>query len=74
MENNHSTATATAATIDKQFDALKSDLKKMIDKFEPPSTGLFKSLTKSIKTHPLAAAALAFGIGYAVIAIARRRS
>ena len=75
MNTQHSHSNSHAANaLNERFDAMKADLKKMIDSFESSPKGLLKSVTQSIKSHPLAAAAIAFGVGYLVLGAARRHA
>ncbi len=63
--------------LDEQFDAFRDSMRKLIDRVdprEPPSKlrAIADRTTELIKAHPIAAAGIALGIGYAIVRIARR--
>jgi len=65
--------------LEAQIDAFKNGVRKLIDRVstkpadEPSRLKAFADkATETIKAHPIAAVALALGLGYAVVRIARR--
>jgi len=64
--------------LDEQFEAFKSGVRKLIDRIEPkvsePSRlrSFATRAGETIKAHPLAAAGIALGVGYAIVRIVGR--
>lgn len=59
--------------LDEQFEALRSTVRKLIDRGEPPKLRTFATKARElIAEHPIAAVGIAFGVGYAIVRIARR--
>jgi hypothetical protein len=58
-----------------QIDALKSGVKNLLDRMTTKPTwfgALVTRTTETVKAHPVAAIALAAGLGYLVVKIVRR--
>ncbi len=80
VEANGSAASEPAKQIEQQFEAIKANLKKWIDRVsikpsgEPSRVRMLAGKTKdAIKAHPIAAVAIALGTGYVVMRFARRK-
>jgi len=77
---NGTTTVSNHPALDARFDALKSGVRKLIDRVMTQPVGepsriarLASSARTKIKAHPIAAAAIALGVGYMFVRIARRR-
>lgn len=60
---------------DVQFDALKSSVKKLIDRTTTKPTWFGRAInttSDTIVAHPIAALGIALGVGYAIVRIVRR--
>lgn len=78
MQAHNGTAETNHRTLEAQIDAVKSNLKHLLDRLEGksehmPRTKAFASrMTQAIKAHPIRSIAVALGLGYVVTRIARR--
>ncbi len=77
---NATAAGEPAKLIEHQFDAIKANLKKWIDRVSIKPSGepsrvrtLIGKTSEAIKAHPILAVAVALGSGYVVMRIARRK-
>lgn len=66
-------------TVEAQLDAIRSQVKKLVEQVSTtakPAAARVRSFgeqaTDLIRNHPIAAASIAFGLGYIVVRIARR--
>ena len=59
--------------VEQRFEGLKESLKKLAHQFDTTPEGYLGKVKSQIKEHPLAAVGIAFGVGYLVMRIARRR-
>lgn len=63
--------------LEAQIAAVKASVKNLLDHLEqsersPRATAFVHKVTEVIKAHPIKAVAVALGLGYAVMRIARR--
>jgi len=66
-------ADSAKARIEHQFEALKTGLRDIVNRLDPAPEGYLGRAKAQIVKHPIAAVGVAFGIGYLVMRIARRR-
>jgi ElaB/YqjD/DUF883 family membrane-anchored ribosome-binding protein len=60
---------------DEQFDALKSGVKRIVDRATTKPTWFGRMASKTgetIKAHPIAAIGVALGLGYVIMRVVRR--
>lgn len=79
FHNGHSRLHAARHLVDKEFDAFKSGVQKVVEKVidgTEDGRDQIKSwsnkATEAIKEHPYIAIGVAFGLGYVVVKVARR--
>jgi hypothetical protein len=78
MQSQNGTTHAEHRTLDAQINAVKSSVKNLIDRLEgkpdrAPRMKVFAGkVTEAIKAHPISAIAVALGLGYLVVRVARR--
>ncbi len=67
-----------ATHLEAQIDAVRSSIKDLIDRLEgkpehaPRVKAFAGKVTEAIKAHPIRAIAVALGLGYLVVRVARR--
>ena len=71
--DNTAKADAAKARLEHQYAALKANLEDIVRKLEPASSGFLGRARAQIAKYPLVAVGAAFGVGYLVMRIARRR-
>lgn len=70
---NVQNGTSEHASIEHRFDDLKESLKKIVQRFDTTPEGYLGKARAQIMAHPIAAIGIAFGLGYIVVRLARRR-
>lgn len=66
-------AESAKVRIEHQFEALKAGLKDIVHRLDPAPEGYLGRAKAQIVKHPIAAVGVAFGVGYLVMRLARRR-
>ncbi len=79
MFTNNSKSHAVQHAVEAQLEAIRSQVKKLVEQVSEtakPAAERMRSFgeqaTDLIRAHPIAAASVAFGLGYIVVRIARR--
>ncbi len=79
MFTNNGKAHSIQHDVEVQLDSIKAQVKKLVERVAEtakPAAERARSFgdhaTELIRAHPIAAASIAFGLGYVVVRIARR--
>jgi hypothetical protein len=73
MTTENGTSADQGNGFEQRFEGLREGLKKLAHQFDTTPEGYLGKIKNQIKEHPLAAVGIAFGVGYLVMRMARRR-